>query len=138
MKTLMIALLRVLIRARNRHNIFVPVVLGMLGLLNILFHAWVLQGRADLAMRSAGAAVGLLVTLVTIIAGRVTPTFTANAVPGYTFRRWRVVEALAVALPLLAFGFDALGASAWLVGSAAGATRRPVANQIVSTSSPAG
>ncbi|WP_257251506.1 NnrS family protein [Burkholderia cepacia] len=119
---LMIALLRVLIRARNRHNIFVPVVLGMLGLLNILFHAWVLQGRADLAMRSAGAAVGLLVTLVTIIAGRVTPTFTANAVPGYTFRRWRVVEALAVPLPLLAFGFDALGASAWLVGSAAGAT----------------
>ncbi|BCZ84961.1 hypothetical protein PTKU64_86360 [Paraburkholderia terrae] len=29
---LMIILLRVLIPARNRHNIFVPVVLGMLGL----------------------------------------------------------------------------------------------------------
>ncbi|MBJ9696820.1 NnrS family protein [Burkholderia cenocepacia] len=119
---LMIVLLRVLIPARNRHNIFVPVVLGMLGLLDILFHAWVLQGRADLALRSADAAVGLLVTLVAIIAGRVTPMFTANAVPGYACRRWRAIEALAVPLPLLAFALDALGASAWLVGSAAGAT----------------
>lgn len=119
---LMIVLLRVLIPARNRHNIFVPVVLGMLGLLNVLFHVWVLQGRADLALRSADAAVGLLVTLVTIIAGRVTPMFTANAVPGYAFRRWRAIEALAVPLPLLAFAFDVLGATAWLVGSAAGAT----------------
>jgi uncharacterized protein involved in response to NO len=119
---LMIVLLRVLIPARDRHNIFVPVVLGMLGFLNVLFHASVLQGRADLALRSADAAVGLLVTLVAIIAGRVTPMFTANAVPGYAFRRWWAIEALAVPLPLLAFAFDALGASAWLVGSAAGAT----------------
>ena len=119
---LMIVLLRVLVPARNRHNIFVPVVLGMLGLLNILFHAWVLQGRADLALRSADAAVGLLVTLVAIIAGRVTPAFTANAVPGYACRRWRAIEALAVPLPLLAFALDAMGASAWLVVSAAVAT----------------
>jgi len=119
---LIIVLLRVLIPARNRHNIFVPVVLGMLGFLNVLFHASVLQGRADLALRSADAAIGLLVTLVTIIAGRVTPMFAANAVPGYAFRRWWAIEALAVPLPLLAFAFDALGASAWLVGSAAGAT----------------
>lgn len=119
---LMIVLLRVLIPARNRHNIFVPVVLGMLGLLNILFHAWVLQGRPDLALRSADAAIGLLVTLVAIIAGRVTPIFTANAVPGYGCRRWRAIEALAVPLPLLAFALNALGASAWLVASVAGAT----------------
>lgn len=119
---LMIVLLRVLIPARNRHNIFVPVVLGMLGLLNVLFHAWALQGRADLSLRAADAAVGLLVTLVTIIAGRVTPMFTANAVPGYTFRRSRAIEALAVPLPLLAFALDVLGANAWLVCSAAGAT----------------
>ncbi|MEM5340414.1 NnrS family protein [Paraburkholderia azotifigens] len=119
---LMIVLLYVLIPARNRHNIFVPVVLGMLGLLNGVFHVWVLQGRADLALRSADAAVGLLVTLVTIIAGRVTPMFTANAIPGYAFRRWWAIEALAVPLPLLAFAFHALGASAWLVASAAGAT----------------
>jgi uncharacterized protein involved in response to NO len=119
---LMIVLLYVLIPARNRHNIFVPVVLGMLGLLNGVFHVWVLQGRADLALRSADAAVGLLVTLVTITAGRVTSMFTANAVPGYAFRRWWAIEALAVSLPLLAFAFDALGANAWLVGSAAGVT----------------
>lgn len=119
---LMIVLLRVLIQARNPHNIFVPVVLGMLALLNVLFHAWVWQGRADLALRCADPAVGLLVTLVAIIAGRVTPMFTANAVPGYAFRRWRAIEALAVLLPLLAFAFDALGASPWLVGGAAGAT----------------
>jgi uncharacterized protein involved in response to NO len=118
---LMIVLLRVLISARNRHNIFVPVLMGMLGLLDILFHVWVLRGRADLALRSADAAVGLLVTLVIIIAGRVTPAFTANAVPGYAAMRWRVIETLAVPLPLLAFAFDALGANAWLVGSAAGA-----------------
>lgn len=68
------------LRLGFRPFIFVPVVLGMLGLLNVLFHVWALQGRADLALRSADAAVGLLVTLVTIIAGRVTPMFTANAV----------------------------------------------------------
>jgi uncharacterized protein involved in response to NO len=119
---LMVVLFRVLMAARNRHNIFVPVMLGMLGALNILFHVWVLQGRADLALQSANAAVGLLVTLVTIIAGRVTPMFTTNAIPGYTFRRWRVIEALAMPLPLLAFAFDASGANAWLVGSAAAAT----------------
>ena len=96
--------------------------LAQLGHLNVLFYAWVLQGRADLALRSADAAVGLLVTLVTIIAGRVTPMFTANAVPGYAFRRWSAIKALAVPLPLLAFAYNALGASAWLVGSAAGAT----------------
>jgi len=119
---LMIVLLRVLVPARSHHNVFVPVVLCALGLLNILFHAWVLQGRADLALRVCDAAVGLLVTLVAIIAGRVTPMFTANAVPGYAFRRSRAIEALAVALPPLVFAFDALGANAWLVASAAGAT----------------
>ena len=119
---LMIVLLRVLIQARNRHNIFVPVVLGMLGLLNVLFHVWALRGRAEMSLRAADAAVGLLVTLVTIIAGRVTPMFTANAVPGYTFRRSRAIEALAVPLPLLVFALDVLGASAWLIASAAGAT----------------
>jgi uncharacterized protein involved in response to NO len=44
-----IVLLRVLITARNRHNIFLPVALGLFGLLNVCFHWWAWQGRADLA-----------------------------------------------------------------------------------------
>ncbi|MEX3955430.1 NnrS family protein [Trinickia sp. EG282A] len=119
---LAIALLRVLLRARNRHNIFVPVVLGALALTNILFHGCVLRGRIDLALRINYAAVGLLITLVTIIAGRVVPMFTSNAVPGYTFKRWQWVEALALPLPLLTFVLDAAGASAASIGIAAGAT----------------
>ncbi|WP_435530746.1 NnrS family protein [Paraburkholderia fungorum] len=110
-----IALLRVLITARNRHNIFLPVALGMFGLLNVCFHWWVWQGRPDLAIRASYAAIGLLVMFVTVIAGRVVPMFTTNAIPGFRMTRWKMVERLAVPTVILTFITDATDAAPWFI-----------------------
>jgi uncharacterized protein involved in response to NO len=65
----------------------------------------------------------MLVLFVTIIGGRVIPSFTANAVPGFSAKRWRFIEAAVIPATLLAFGLDALGApwAAIVAASAAAA-----------------
>ncbi|QBC33866.1 NnrS family protein [Pandoraea sp. XY-2] len=108
-----IVLMRVLIKANNRRNIFLPVALGAFGALNALFHWWAWQGRVDLSLQAANAAIGLVVMFVTVIAGRVVPMFTSNAVPGYCAKRWKWIETLAapsVVITLLADAFLALPA----------------------------
>ena len=110
-----IALLRVLITARNRHNIFLPVALGLFGLLNVCFHWWTWHGRPDLSMRAAYAAIGLAVMFVTVISGRVVPMFTTNAIPGFRMTRWKVIERLAVPTVILAFVADAADAAPWFI-----------------------
>ncbi|MFT4065930.1 NnrS family protein [Paraburkholderia sp.] len=105
-----LVLLRVLLRAKNLHNVFLPVALGLLALLNALFHVWATDGHGDWALRSGWLAVGMLVLFVTIIGGRIIPAFTANAVPGFSAKRWRFVEAAVIPATLLAFLLDALGA----------------------------
>lgn len=112
---------RVLLRAKNRHNLFLPVALALFGALNVAFHLAMLNGRADWALHSAYLAVGMLVLFITIIGGRIIPNFTANAVPGYAFKRWNTVERAVMPLSALAFVLDAtLGSGAW-VALAAGA-----------------
>lgn len=103
-------LLRVLVRAQNRHNVFLPAALGLLAAANLAFHLAAGSGHADWALRSAWLAVGLLVLFVTVIGGRIIPSFTANAVPGYAFLRWRFVEAAVMPLTALAFVMDGFGA----------------------------
>ncbi|OLL32091.1 NnrS family protein [Burkholderia sp. SRS-W-2-2016] len=115
-----LVLLRILIAARNRHNIFLPVALGLFGLLNGLFHWWALHQQPELALRAAYAAVGLAVMFVTVIAGRVIPMFTANAIPGFPIKRWKAVETLAMPVVVLTFIADALNAPAPLVAVLAG------------------
>jgi uncharacterized protein involved in response to NO len=88
----------------------------------VLFHVAVTTGRADLALRAAYAATGLVVFFVAVITGRIVPMFTMNAIPGFTMRRFRRVDTLAgpaVALTLFA---DALGAPGALLIAAALAT----------------
>lgn len=114
-----VMLLRVLITARNRHNIFLPAALGLLGLLNALFHWWAWQGHSDLALRAAYAALGLLVMFMTVIAGRVVPMFTMNTVVGLSVKRWKLVETLAVPLVILTFLADASDAPPWLIAACA-------------------
>lgn len=110
-----LVLLRVLIHAKNRHNIFLPVALGLLAALNVAFHLSMLEGRADLALHSAYLAVGMLVLFITIIGGRIIPSFTANAVPGYAFRRWDAIERAVMPVSALAFVLDAALGSGVLV-----------------------
>lgn len=47
---------------------------------------------------------------MTIIGGRIIPSFTANAVLGFSAKRWRFVEATVMPATLLAFLLDSLGA----------------------------
>lgn len=110
-----IVLLRVLITARNRHNIFLPVALGIFGFLNICFHWWAWHGRPDLSIRASYAAIGLVVMFVTVIAGRVVPMFTTNTIPGFRMTRWKVIETLAVPVVLLTFVADAANARPLLI-----------------------
>jgi uncharacterized protein involved in response to NO len=114
-----LVLLRVLVRAQNRHNIFLPVALGLLAAANLGFHLAAMTQRVDWALRSAYLAVGLLVLFVTVIGGRVIPSFTANAVPGFQVRKWRLVEASVVPLTMLAFLLDGLGAPHRVIAVAA-------------------
>ncbi|MFM0326056.1 NnrS family protein [Caballeronia glebae] len=102
-----VLLLRVLVKAGNRRNYFVAVVLLAFGALNAAFHAFSIDARPDLAMRAMYASVGIVVMLVGVIGGRVIPMFTASAIPGFVARRWRFVELTVAPLTLAAFLADA-------------------------------
>lgn len=114
-----LVLLRVLVRANNRHNVFLPVALGVLAALNLTFHLATAGGHADWALRSAYVAVGLLVLFVTIIGGRIIPSFTVNAIPGFEVRRWARVEATVMPLTALAFVLDGIDAPRAAVAASA-------------------
>ncbi|MBN3791855.1 NnrS family protein [Burkholderia sp. Ac-20353] len=114
-----IVLLRVLLSVKNRHNVFLPVALLLFGGLNALFHWYAMTGREDLALRTAYAATGLIVFFVAVITGRIVPMFTMNAIPGFTVRRFRFVEALAAPAVALTLFADAIGIpGALLIGAA--------------------
>ncbi|SAK67189.1 NnrS family protein [Caballeronia temeraria] len=100
-------LLRVLVKAGNRRNYFIAVVLLAFGALNAAFHGFAIDARPDLAMRAVYASAGIVVLLVSVIGGRVIPMFTANAMPGFVARRWRFVELSVAPLTLAAFFADA-------------------------------
>ncbi|WP_042628454.1 NnrS family protein [Burkholderia plantarii] len=126
-----LVLLRVLVAAGNRRNVFLPVVLALFGVLDALFQWYAAAGRADLALRTAYAATGLVVFFVVVITGRVVPMFTMNAIPGFTLRRFRVVERLAAPAAVLTLGADAAGAPPALLVAAGAATALLHAARIV-------
>jgi uncharacterized protein involved in response to NO len=115
-------LLRVLVAAKNRHNIFLPVALALFGALNALFHWYAWEGRADLALRVAYAATGLVIMFVSVITGRVVPRFTMYAIRGFSVKRWAFIDAWAGFAPLITLSVDAAGAPAAAVIACAAAT----------------
>ncbi|WP_028534189.1 NnrS family protein [Paludibacterium yongneupense] len=114
---LALCIARLLWRAKNRRNTFVPVLLLLLALCNLAFHL----GRLGVVQmdptRPLHGALYLITVLETLIAGRILPMFTRNAIPGLqqTFRPWleRIVPAITVA----AFAAIAI-APQWLPGAA--------------------
>ncbi|QCP50029.1 NnrS family protein [Trinickia violacea] len=108
-------LFRVLLAAGNRRNMFLPAALAVLGLMNVLFHWWTWHGRMDLALRIAYAATGLVIMFVAVIGGRVIPMFTKNAIPGFSVKHWKIIEALATPTVVLALFADALDAPSFVV-----------------------
>lgn len=75
-------LYRVLARSNNLRNMVLAIVLGLLAVANLVFHAAVL-GLLELSpMRPVYAALIMIVVIESVIGGRIIPNFTANAIPG--------------------------------------------------------
>jgi uncharacterized protein involved in response to NO len=104
---------RVIVGARNWRNLFVVGLLTLLGIANVGFHlehAGRLALPADLPVR---AALFVVLFLVVVMAGRVIPGFTANALPKAGVRRRPRLDQAALACTALAFAGAVLGASGW-------------------------
>lgn len=100
---------RVLVRAGSRRNYFVLLILALLTLANALSHAGS-QGWVQLSpLLGLHLAIALIATLCTVIAGRIVPSFTANALK-ISFWRHARVDQLAIAstlASLLLWAFEA-------------------------------
>jgi uncharacterized protein involved in response to NO len=109
---------RPLHRTRNRNRFFVGILLAMAAL-NVAFHLAV-SGRLDVSpLAIMEGALGFVLLIVTIMAGRVVPMFTRNAVRTAKVRSIRHLESVAVAAFPLTWGAWVLGAPDALVGAAA-------------------
>ena len=118
-------LVTVLLRAGNRRNLPLGVLLVLLALANLCFHL-ALLGRLDIApVRALHAGLALVVMIECVIAGRVIPAFTLAALPGlqlhvprrlepFTLMATAVALALWVLLPPNAATAIAFGAAAVL------------------------
>ena len=95
------AMARVIVGSKNQRNYFVIALLGALGVANLAFHF----GFWGLSLR---AALWLVMALVIVMAGRVVPSFTANALPraGVVIRPQ--LDRVALAVTLAAFAADLL------------------------------
>ena len=94
-------LFRVLVKAGNRRNYFLLVLLAVLTACNALFHASVNDWLGWPASRAVHVALFLMVVLITVIGGRVMPMFTANALAGVRQYKWVWLDRLTVAMTVL-------------------------------------
>jgi uncharacterized protein involved in response to NO len=101
----------VLVRAKNWRNLPLAGILLLLGIANLCFHlavAGVAPHGPVSPLAPLHAALGLIVVIECVIAGRVVPNFTANATPGLRIVAhprlgWAAVIATVVALALWVF-----------------------------------
>lgn len=104
---------RLLIRAKSRRNYFVPVLLLALASCNAMVHAGVHGWIGVSPQTGLHLAVALVTVLETVIAGRIVPGFTANALRTVPWRH-RGVDGLAVLLTAAAlFAWAIELPSAW-------------------------
>ncbi len=98
--------------SQQRRNYFVPVLLLALALMDAWFYREVALGES--VQRPLMAALGLIITLVTVIAGRVIPMFTRNMAKSTQQYRWPWLENLIVPLTLLTFAGMIFWPQAWM------------------------
>lgn len=73
---------RVLQRSGNKRNLFLIGLLGLLTVINLVFHASVLGWLAVSPIAPIHAAILVIVMIESVMGGRVIPGFTSNALPG--------------------------------------------------------
>lgn len=81
-----------MLRARNRRNLPIAGILILLAVANLFFHLAAGGVLAIDPLRPLYGALGLIVMIECVIAGRVTPIFTANATPGLQLHVRRPLE----------------------------------------------
>lgn len=98
-----------LFASRNRRNyFFVPLLLG-LGAANLAFHL-AMAGAIDFPVqRGLQAGLDLILFVVAVMAGRVIPMFTANAIPGTNAVRLPWIERTTLGGTLALLAVDVLG-----------------------------
>jgi len=112
-------LARAIFGSRNERNYFVVVLVCGLGAANVVFHLSVVGAIAIAPQEAVRFAFYLVMVLVVVMAGRVIPSFTANALPKAIVTRRPGLDRLSVALTIVAFGADVLGLGPWGVAPAA-------------------
>jgi uncharacterized protein involved in response to NO len=85
-----------LVRAANRRNYFVIVLLLVLSIASLIFQAGSRGMIALPALLTLQAGVDTVLLLITVIAGRVVPMFSNNGVPGMKATRNPLLEKLAI------------------------------------------
>jgi uncharacterized protein involved in response to NO len=125
---------RVISVAGNRRNLPIVGMVALLWLGNLLFHLGMWEGLPELARRAELGTVMLVVLLMVVIGGRITPAFTRNWLnreqrnPGVV-RSWKAVEAVSMLSILVVLAMLVSGAPpAWtgavaLLAAAANAIR---------------
>jgi uncharacterized protein involved in response to NO len=110
-----------LVASRNRRNYFFIALLILLGIVNLGFYL----AKDDLVELPLGLGLQLgldvILFVMAVMAGRVIPMFTANALPGVQPRRLPWLDRAALAAVLLLLVFDALDAPEELLALVAGA-----------------
>lgn len=107
-------LLRVLIKAGNRKNMALISLLLAMALANLTFHLSLLEVIAIAPLSALHAQLGLIVMVVSVMAGRVVPAFTQNAIPGLTIRPARGLELAVLLTTAAALVLWILVAPGWL------------------------
>lgn len=106
--TVAVILLRVLLRAGNKRNIPLILLLVLMAGANGVFHLSVLGVLDVAAIAALYAELALIVMVVSVMAGRVVPAFTKNATPGLVIAvpralEWTLLAVTALALALWVF-----------------------------------
>jgi uncharacterized protein involved in response to NO len=106
-----------LMRARNLRNLPIAAVLILLAATNLAYHLAASGALALPAVRALHAGIGLVVVLVSIIAGRVIPMFTMSVTPGLQITPHPRRDLAAIAISVTGLALWVIGV--WPLASAA-------------------
>ncbi|MEQ1636177.1 MAG: NnrS family protein [Methylococcales bacterium] len=112
---LAVQLVRVMLQAKQPHNLIFIGLLGMMTLGNALVHAQLLGLSTNTADTGLQLVIATIIILILIIAGRVFPFFTERGLQGFIAIRNQQIDLLAIAAALGVFCLQLSGVSGtWL------------------------